>query len=193
MTLHDPVARFQALWDEASRDAPFDASACTLATQGLDDCPNARVVLLKGVDPKGYQFFSNYQSCKGEELARLPQAALCCYWPWTGVQVRVRGGVARLDAAASQGYFATRPRGSQLGAWASAQSAPLADRDALIARLRDVEARFGAGEVPCPPHWGGYRLRPEEIEFWFLGDSRLHHREQYRRTDASWSHTLLHP
>ena len=157
---------------------------------------SARIVLFKGVDTRGFRFFTNYRSSKGEQLAAHPQAALCFHWKTlrNGVQVRVEGRVATLDAAESDAYFATRPRGSQIGAWASAQSQTLADRAEFEARIDEFERRFDGLPVPRPPHWGGFVLAPERIEFWYGADFRLHERQCYERAaDGTWSCRMLYP
>jgi pyridoxamine 5'-phosphate oxidase len=152
-----------------------------------------RVVLLKGVDPDGLTFFTNYDSRKAAELDANPSCALCFHWPTLGVQVRVEGRAARTDAAESAKYFATRPRESQLGAWASRQSAPLDSREELIARFRDFEARFADRSVPCPENWGGYRVAPDRIEFWRSREFRLHDRLLYVRSGPDWTSRRLYP
>jgi pyridoxamine 5'-phosphate oxidase len=189
----DPLARFAEVYARASRGAPYDSSAVALATADEAGRPSARMVLLKGFDGDGFRFFTNYDSRKGRELAANPRAALCFYWPWLDEQVRVEGVVERLPAADSDAYFATRPRGSQLGAWASAQSRPLDSRFALLRRVAQAQARFLGGEIARPPHWGGYLLRPERIEFWVSKASRLHERTLYARAGERWETTRLQP
>lgn len=157
---------------------------------------SARIVLLKGVDARGFRFHTNYLSDKGEQLAALPRAALCFHWKTlrNGVQVRVEGEVRKLDAAESDAYFASRPRGSQIGAWASAQSQTLADRTEFEARIDNVEQRFDGQPVPRPPHWGGFVLSPERIELWYGAEFRLHERQLYERgVDGAWSRRMLFP
>src|SRR5918996_1497610 len=157
MLADDPIAQFAAWWELAEREVPLP-DAMTLATVDADGAPDARMVLLKGFGADGFRFFTNYESAKAGQLQANPRAALILYWREVDRQVRIRGAVGRLPDADSDAYFATRPRASQLGAWASPQSEPLADRDELDARLREVTERFGDGEVPRPPHWGGYLL-----------------------------------
>ena len=168
----------------------------TLATLAADGAPSARIVYLRGVDARGFLFFSNFESRKGREIAADPRASLVFLWPRLHRQVRVEGTIARASDAESDGYFAGRPRGSQIGAWASPQSQPLRDRAELEARVREIEARF-PGQVPRPPFWGGYRLAPLALEFWQGRESRLHDRLRYARTSgapaADWSITLLAP
>lgn len=189
----DPLERFAEVYARASRGAPYDASAVALATADAAGRPSARMVLLKGFDGGGFRFFTNYESRKAGELAANPHAALCFYWPWLDEQVRVEGAVETLPAADSDAYFATRPRGSQLGAWASEQSRPLDSRFALLRRVARAQARFLGGEIARPPHWGGYRLRPERIEFWVSKASRLHERTLYARSGERWETTRLQP
>ncbi len=165
----------------------------TLATVDTEGRPDARMVLLKGFGAVGFRFFSNYESAKAVQLEEVGQAALVVYWRELDRQVRVRGTVERLDAGASDEYFATRPRDSQLGAWASPQSLPLTDRGDLDMRLAEIEERFGDGEVTRPPHWGGYLVRHEVVEFWQGQVGRLHDRFQYRRDGDGWTIERLGP
>ena len=167
----------------------------TLATAS-EGRVSARIVLLKGVDERGLLFFTNYTSEKARQLEKHAQAALCFHWKSLreGVQVRVEGAVARLPADESDVYFASRPRGSQIGAWASLQSQPLAGRDEFEARIEQVEARFADASVPRPPHWGGYVLVPQRIEFWYGAQFRLHERVRYVVDAAgAWSRGMLFP
>lgn len=180
----DPIRTFQELLARAERSEP-EPTAMAVATADAAGRPAVRMLLLKGADDDGFVFYSNYESRKGRELDQNPRAALCFFWKSLEVQVRVEGPVERVSAAESDTYFATRPRGSRLGAWASQQSRPLASRAALEDRLKELEATYGgddsAGPVPRPPHWGGYRLRPERIEFWFGHPFRLHDRFVFTR------------
>jgi len=193
MTPPDPIAEFQSLLGDARARETFDATACALATSSAG-APSVRIVLLKDVDLRGFTFFTNYTSRKAAELDSNPHAALCFHWPTLGVQVRVEGETRRVSAEESQAYFATRPRESQLGAWASHQSAPLPSREVLLARFREHEAKFSGQPVPCPPHWGGYRLSPARIEIWRAGEFRLHDRQVYvRSTGGGWSVETLYP
>lgn len=189
----DPIARFQALFARAADNAPFDPVAVTLATATPDGRPSARVVLLRRVDARGFGFFTNYESRKGCELLVNPYAAICAYWPWLDEQARIEGRVVAADAVESNEYFAARPRGSQIGAWASMQSRELGSRDELEARYRAIEAEYEGRDIPRPPHWGGFRLVPDRIEFWRAGSYRLHERYLYERGDGGWQMRLLYP
>jgi pyridoxamine 5'-phosphate oxidase len=191
----DPIAAFLAAWSRVRDTAPqgFDPSTVTLATADTAGRPAARMVLLKGADERGFIFFTNYSSRKAQDLDANPRAAMCFFWHWLGQQVRVEGVVQRVSAGESDEYFATRPRGSQLGAWASRQSAAVDSRAALEARLRETEARFDGRDVPRPVFWGGYRLEPERMEFWQEGEFRLHDRLVFTRTDGAWRRQRLYP
>jgi pyridoxamine 5'-phosphate oxidase len=192
--LPDPIALVQRWFADAQAAGIEQADAMTLATATLGGRPSARAVLLKGIDARGFAFFTNYESRKGRELDANPCAALVLLWIPLQRQVRVTGSVARLDAEESDAYFATRPRGSQLGAWASEQSRPLPDRVELERRWEAVDERYGGGAVPRPPHWGGYRVEPDEIEVWQGRANRLHDRFAYTRTpDGGWTHVRLQP
>jgi pyridoxamine 5'-phosphate oxidase len=188
----DPFRQFAIWFERASDEAPL-TEAMTLATVDADGSPDARMVLLKGFDERGFRFFTNHFSVKGSQLAAHPEAALILYWRELDRQVRIRGSVTQLHDAESDEYFATRPRESQLGAWASPQSRPLADRAELDARLAEAESRFGDGEVDRPPHWGGYLVRPREVEFWQGQVGRLHDRFAYRREGDGWRIERLAP
>jgi pyridoxamine 5'-phosphate oxidase len=192
MTARDPIAEFQELFARAGAGEP-DASAMALATADAAGAPSVRMVLLKAVDAAGFVFFTNYESRKAVELVANPQAALCFYWPTIGVQVRVEGGVERVTAAESEAYFATRPRESQLGAWASRQSRPLASAEALREEFARTSARFVDQPVPRPAVWGGFRVRPQRIEFWHAGEHRLHDRVLYTRAGEGWTVERLFP
>ena len=191
----EALATFGRLLEDARASGDPEPTAMTLAT-ARDHRACARIVLLKGFDARGFRFFTNHESDKGRQLAARPQVALCFHWKTLrdGVQVRIEGCAEKLAAAESDAYFATRARGSQLGAWASLQSRPLADRAEFGARLADVERRFAGVPVPRPPHWGGYVVQPDRIEFWYGADFRLHERRLYARdADGAWSRGLLYP
>ena len=181
------------LWHAIRGAAPADVNAMTLATVDAQGRPSTRTVLLKGVDPRGFLFFTNYRSRKGRELDANPHAALTFYWPDLERQVCVAGRVSRLPRAESEAYFKSRPRGSQLGAWASDQSTPVANRALLEEKWRAFEAKFPT-DVPLPPHWGGFVLAPERVEFWQGRPSRLHDRFSYhKQPDGGWSIERLSP
>jgi pyridoxamine 5'-phosphate oxidase len=191
--LHDDaIEQFRDWYGRAEREVPL-AHAMTLATVDPQGAPDARMVLLKGYGPAGFRFFTNLGSAKARQLEGTPRGALVFYWRELDRQVRVRGPVERLSDAESDEYFATRPRDSQIGAWASPQSQPLPDRDALDARWREVEARFSGGQIPRPPSWGGYAVRAEEIEFWQGQVARLHDRFLYTRQPEGWRVERLAP
>jgi len=189
----DPIDRFHALLERARAASPFDPTAAALATADARGRPSVRVVLVKTLDARGFVFHTNRESRKARELAENSRAALCFYWPAIGEQVRSEGEVMLLGDAESDAYFATRPRASQIGAWASRQSERLASREELEDAVRALEARFAGGDVPRPPFWGGYVLRPERIEFWTTAEDRLHHRTLYVRDGAGWTPSLLYP
>ena len=189
----DPIARFEQALAIALRTEPFDATAMTLATAGSDGRPSARVVLLKETDARGFVFYTNRNSRKGQALAAHAYAALTFHWPKLEQQVRIEGKVEHVSDEESDAYFATRPRGSQLGAWASAQSTEIASREELEAKLAAIEERFAGQDVPRPPHWGGYRVIPDRIEFWQGRPSRLHDRELYVRDANAWRVSRLSP
>lgn len=193
MTTENPIARFRDWLAEAEAGEPNDPNAMALATADADGHPSVRMVLLKGLSDAGFAFYTNLESRKAGELAANPHAALLFHWKSLRRQVRVEGPVEPVSDAEADAYFASRGRSSQLGAWASDQSRTLADRGTLEARLDEVKVRFGDGEVPRPPHWSGYRVVPQRIEFWSDGDARLHHREVFGREGGGWTMRLLHP
>lgn len=188
-----PFHKFQAEFTRASAVPDVDATAVALATADAEGRPSARMVLLKGVDERGFVFFTNYESRKGAQLSVNPRAALCFHWAWIFYQVRAEGEVERVSDAESDAYFATRPRGHQVGAWASSQSRPLASREELLSRCRDADRRYAGKPVPRPPYWGGYRLKPERVEFWQGHEDRLHDRMLYLRTADGWTRERLFP
>ena len=190
----DPVEQFDRWYQSAEREVPL-AEAMTLATVGPDGAPDARMVLLKGHGPDGFCFFTNYESAKAAQIAADSRAALVIYWREHDRQVRVRGSLERLPAADSDAYFATRPRESRLGAWASPQSRTLPGRDALEESLGEIEERWeGEEDIPRPEHWGGFLVRPETVEFWQGQRARLHDRFLYTREPANgWRIERLAP
>lgn len=188
----DPIEIFRALYERASRKC-VDADAMVLATVDPDGRPSARYVLLKGFDARGFVFFTNIESRKGRALAGRPDAALCFYWAPLERQVRIEGRAELVSDAEADAYFETRPRESQIGAWASAQSEPLDSPALLEQRAAEVRARFAGRPVPRPPFWSGYRVVPRAIEFWTRGAGRLNERERYEREGGGWVRTFLYP
>lgn len=189
----DPHRLFQGWLHDAITHALPEPNAMTLATIGLDGAPSARTVLLKVLDERGFQFFTNYESRKGRELAANPRAVLVFLWTNQHRQVSVRGAVSKLPREDAERYFAVRPKGHQIGAWVSTQSAVIPNRAWLEAREFEVRARFADDEVPCPPNWGGYVLKADEIEFWQGRVSRLHDRLRYTRDGDHWKIERLSP
>ena len=194
---HDePFARFRALLADASaldRAVLPEPTAFALATASADGQPSVRMLLLKAVDDTGFVFYTNFESRKGRELRANPKAAMCFHWMPFEVQVRVEGTVAQVTDAEADAYYASRPRGSRIGAWASEQSRPIAHEGDLERRVAEVTARFGDGDIPRPPHWSGFRLVPHRIEFWKGMPSRLHRRDVYVRERAAWRVMVLYP
>jgi pyridoxamine 5'-phosphate oxidase len=191
----NPIRQFQAWYDEvlANGVSEQDAISMTLATATQDGGPDARIVLLKSFDDQGFVFYTNYQSRKGKELAENPRACLLFYWSPVWRQVRIEGSIEKVSDAESEEYFQSRPLGSKLGAWASNQSEVIASRANLEARFAEIQKRFG-DNVPRPPHWGGYRVRPHTIEFWQGQENRLHDRLRYRlQNDGTWVIERLGP
>ena len=186
---------FLRLLEEAAAAGEPEPSAMNLATADAAGRVASRIVLLKGADERGFRFFTNYQSDKAAQLDAHPQAALCLHWKHLreGVQVRVEGQVRKLQEEESDAYFASRPRGSQLGAWASLQSQTLPQREAFEQRLARYEEEFAGQDVPRPPHWGGYVLEPDIVEFWYGAEFRLHERVRWSRHGQTWTHRMLYP
>lgn len=189
----DPIDLFQEWFALARAQEPDVPDAVAVATASSDGLPDVRMMLLKGVDAAGFVLYTNFGSRKGIELEENGRAALCFHWKSLHRQVRVEGPVERVSDAQADAYFASRDRESQIGAWASAQSRPVADRAALEAQFRECRERFGDGPVPRPPFWSGFRVQPERIEFWEERPARLHDRFEYRRVDDGWTRQLLQP
>jgi pyridoxamine 5'-phosphate oxidase len=192
MASADPITEFLNAVERATSHQ-VDTAPVALATADLAGRPAVRMVLLRGVDERGFVFHTNFKSRKGQELDANPHAALCFYWPTLDEQIRIEGTVERLSAGESDEYFNSRPRGSQLGAWASAQSEVLSTRETLEEAYRATEQRFAGQTVPRPPFWGGYRLKPSKIEFWYGRPDRLHDRVVYTRTNGGWTIARLYP
>jgi pyridoxamine 5'-phosphate oxidase len=192
----DPWALFQSWFDDAVTGEPRDPTAMALATIDADGAPNVRIVLMKGFDPQGFVFYTNSESAKGRELDGAKQAAIAFYWKSLNRQVRARGAIARVTGAEADAYYATRPYGARIGAWASDQSRVLDSRATLEARVKDYEKKYPEGSpVPRPPHWLGYRLTPHVIEFWHDRPFRLHDRIVFKRAKPSdaWTKERLYP
>ncbi len=192
-TPQDPLALFKAWLEEAKQQEPNDPTAMAVASVGEGGMPSLRMVLLKGVDERGFVFYTNFQSRKGEQLLAHPKAAALFHWKSLRRQVRVEGAVTQVSDEEADAYFASRPRDSQIGAWASDQSRPLAGRFELEKRVATFAAKFGIGKVPRPPHWSGFRIAPERIEFWRDGKFRLHDRLQYHSEGTGWRTERLYP
>lgn len=192
-TNDDPIAQFQAWMEEAARSEPNDPNAVCLATATPEGRPSARMVLLKGVDARGFVFYTNYESRKGQELLANPNAALCFHWKTLHRSVRVEGPVEQVGAEEADAYYASRARTSRIGAWASRQSRPMEGRFALEKAVAEYTLKFGLGEIPRPPHWSGFRILPQRIELWRDMPFRLHERRVFHRDGSAWRVETLFP
>lgn len=195
--MENPLEIFQAEYDRAVAAGEAWPEACALATADASGRPAVRMLLFRSIIPSGpnmgVAFFTNYDSAKAGDLAENPRAAICVHWNLTHKQIRLEGSVVKTPPAESQAYFASRPRMSQVGAWASDQSRPLESYEAFTARVAEIQKRFEGQDIPCPPHWGGYRLKPERVEIWTEVEFRLHKRELFEREGEGWRKTLLYP
>jgi len=189
----EPLRLFAAWLAEAEKSEPNDPNATALATVDETGLPNVRMVLLKGFDERGFAFYTNFESTKGREILASGKAAMCFHWKSLRRQVRVRGPVETVSDAEADAYFATRPRGSRIGAWASKQSRPLESRYALEKAVAALTAKHAVGEIPRPPYWSGFRIVPDEIEFWHDRPFRLHDRIRFKRVGDRWEKTRLYP
>jgi pyridoxamine 5'-phosphate oxidase len=189
----DPFELFREWWDEAHKSEPAEPAAMALATATADGRPSVRMVLLRGIDERGFVFYTNLESRKGGELAANPHAAVVLHWKSLGRQIRIEGSVALVSDEEADAYFASRARGSQIGAWASTQSRPMESRHGLEKSVAKYAAKFGLGKVPRPDHWSGFRIAPEHIEFWREGMFRLHERIVYHRSETGWDTERLFP
>ncbi len=189
----DPICLFQEYFEAAKKSEPSDATAFALATADGDGAPSVRMVLLKKADVEGFMFFTNLESRKGEDLRANPKAAMCFYWDTIDIQVRIEGQVTPVTSEEADAYFATRPRASQIGTWASDQSRPMEGMLALEKRAAKFAAKYAIGKVPRPPFWSGFRLIPSRIEFWHRRPFRLHERTVYDRQGEGWSMMRVYP
>ena len=189
----DPFPLFEAWLAEAEESEPNDPNAMQVASVDKDGLPDVRTVLLKGFDRRGFVFYTNFESAKGRQILGAKKAALVFHWKTRRRQVRARGAVEMVSDEEADAYYASRPRGSRIGAWASEQSRPLASREALLERTRELEAEYEGRDIPRPPHWGGLRIVPEQIEFWQDGEFRLHDRVVFGREGNGWTGTRMNP
>ena len=190
----NPLPLFHAWYAEAAQAESYDHTAFALATADASGRPSVRMLLLKGADENGFAFYTNFNSRKAAEMKANPHASICFHWKTLRRQIRIGGPVTPLSDAEADAYFASRDHGSQVGAWASEQSSPMASAAELRERLAELQAQYPEGsEVPRPPHWSGWRLEPSEVEFWLHGDDRLHERLLYRKSGDSWERSILHP
>ncbi len=193
MSTPDPISQFGAWLRDAEASEPNNPNAMSLATVSADGKPSTRMVLLKGHDDQGFVFYTNFTSHKGRELLANPYASLCFHWKSLGRQIRIEGRAEPVSDAEANAYFASRPRGSQIGAWASEQSRPVESRAILEDRVRALTEKYDGTEVPRPPHWSGFRVVPERIEFWTDRPDRLHDRQVFDREGAGWREQRLQP
>jgi pyridoxamine 5'-phosphate oxidase len=189
----EPLRLFASWLEDAARSEPNDPNGVALATVDQDGMPDVRMVLLKGFDEAGFVFYTNFESAKGKEILASMKAAMCFHWKSLRRQVRIRGPVEIVSDAEADAYFATRARGSRIGAWASKQSRPLESRFALEKAVAEYTARYAIGEIPRPPYWSGFRLKPQTIEFWHDRPFRLHDRVVFSRRDDGWEKKRLYP
>lgn len=189
----EPFRLFSQWLEDATASEPNDPNALALATVDTDGMPDVRMVLLKGVDERGFVFYTNFESAKGEEILSSMKAAMCFHWKSLRRQVRIRGEVEQVSDAEADEYYSSRPRGSRIGAWASRQSRPLESRFALEKAVAEYTAKYAIGEIPRPPHWSGFRIIPQSIEFWHDRPFRLHDRIKFTRSQDSWAKTRLYP
>ena len=194
--VQNPLSRFNRLFAQAQqvdRSILPEPNAMSLATVGMSGNPSVRIVLMKDVDERGFVFYTNLDGRKGRELRTHPVAAICFHWPALEVQVRAEGSISMVSDEEADAYFATRPRESQIGAWASIQSQPIEHANDLATRIAEFDAQFNGSEVPRPPFWSGFRLRPDKIEFWRARPGRLHERHLYTRSGEAWTMETLYP
>lgn len=193
MSRTDPITQFDSWLQDALATEPSNHNAMTLATATPEGCPSTRMVLLKDHDDRGFVFYTNFNSQKGRELQANPFASLCFHWKSLGRQVRIDGRAEPVSDAEADTYFASRPRGSRIGAWASEQSRPVDSRDVLEARATELAAKYAAQDIPRPPHWSGFRVVPARIEFWTDRPDRLHDRQVFERSADGWTEMRLQP